>query len=147
MNCFNFNMFQLILRQIGIGERLESPLQEILSEGFLVINDCYVLKGLFEQQNHVSVSDFVDKTAYECFINSIHIDDYVKNDFFIQAMFLTERLILEWNKLTNHLVLQVIISETDFGVNVKFHVLRQNEIWIDGRELNKFSEAVMICRS
>lgn len=146
MNSFNFNMFQLILRQIGVGKKLEPSLLEIFSDGFLVMNDCYFLKELFQQQTHANASDFVDKTGYECFINSLHIDDYVKNDFFIQAMFLTERVILEWNKLNNHLLLEVILSETDFGVNVKFHVLRQNEIWINENELNKFSEAVMICR-
>jgi hypothetical protein len=147
MNSFNFNMFQLILKHIGVGKKLAPSLLEIFSDGFLVMNDCYFLNKLFQQQAHINASDFVDKTGYECFINSLHIDDYVENDFFIQAMLLTERLISEWNKLNNHLILEVVLSETDFGVNVKFHVLRQNENWVNENELNKFSEAIMICRS
>jgi hypothetical protein len=147
MNVFNLNMFQDILKRLSAGKKIEDTLFETLQDGFIEVNGCYFLKKLAVSLSHIDTADFIDKTGHECFINSLHVDDFVSNDFFVQAILFTDKLVSDWNKLNNDLDLEVILSETDSGFNIKFHVVRPSETWINEHELNKFEEAIMICRS
>lgn len=140
-------MLQAIHKSMGRESFTDIRLYELLSSGFILMDDCYVLKKFYEGNKHIKASDFVDRTGYESFINSFHIDDYIEDDFLNQSIFCAKLLFEEWKKLSTNVSLEVIIIETDFGFNIKFHSIRDNEIWINEDDLDKFSESIMICRS
>ena len=137
-------MFHLLMKNVSSNKKLETSLQELVLSGFIEVDGCYFLQKLFNQQKHISSLDFIDKTGYECFVNSIHIDDYIEEDLFIQGLLYSDKIISEWLKLENNTTLEVILSETDFGFQIKFHVSRPNENWILESDLNIFKEALLI---
>jgi len=146
-NVLNFKMLSLLINKVVINFQLNVALQELLSEGFIFYKGCYFLKSLYKQQNHINQSDFIDSTGYECFINSIHFDDYVNNSVFEQALLFSNNLIKVWNVQNNGLILKLILSETDFGFNLKFHLYRKAEQWINENDIDKFDEALIIFNS
>lgn len=146
-NVLNFKMLNLFIKKVAVNSKLCTPLQKLISGGFIFHNGCYFLRSLYGIQSHISESDFIDATGYECFINSIHIDDYVEIDLFEQAMLFADKLIELWKIQNNGLILTVILSETEFGFNIKFHTCRKNEQWINEDEMDKFEEAMILLNS
>jgi hypothetical protein len=147
MHTLNNKMFQLLKSINWDNKLLSSNLAALLSDGFVIQGNCYFLKKLFDSQISVKKEDFIDCTGYECFINSIHIDDYVNSDFLDQAYFFLEEVFKLWNNSHNKLTLRGIISETEFGANIKFHVVRESEKWIVESEIENFEEAIIISNS
>jgi len=41
----------------------------------------------------------------------------------------------------------LVLSETDFGFNLKFHLLREEENWINENDIDKFEEALIVFKS
>lgn len=146
-NILNLKMLLLLIKKAASNYKLNSALLELLSEGFIIQKGRYFLKFLHEHQSHINESDFTDDTGYECFINSIHFDDYVDNDVFEQALLFSENLIKVWNAQNNGLVLMLVLSETDFGFNLKFHLYREEENWINENDIDKFEEALIVFNS
>jgi hypothetical protein len=140
-------MLLLLIKKAASNYKLNSGLLELLSEGFIIQKGRYFLKALHEYQSHINDTDFTDDTGYECFINSIHFDDYVSNDVFEQALLFSENLIKVWNAQNNGLVLMLVLSETDFGFNLKFHLYREEENWINENDIDKFEEALIVFNS
>lgn len=134
-----------IYRSLDWGkQKLDKKLHHLTSKGFTHINNCYFLKQLYEMQKSANLEDFVDKTGYECFVNSIHIDDYLKSDFIIQGYLFLDKVFKLWNQLGNSHRLKGYLSQTEYGANVKFHVLRENENWIQQQDVDKFEEPILI---
>lgn len=146
MNLLNKKMFHLVSRTLTKNSSIDNRLAELISDGFVTIGDCCVLNSLYENNRHIKPSDFEDKTGFECFVNSFHIDDYVEDDFLSQSLLFSDLLFQEWKSLMTDTSLEVIISETDFGINIKFHVMRDDEVWINDSDLDKFEEALFVCR-
>jgi hypothetical protein len=147
MNVLNSKMFYLIFNSIFINQKLSLELSQFFNEGFVLINGCYFLKKLHKHNTKIFESHFIDKTGYESCVNSFHTDDYIKNDLFEQTILFSDLLIKEWQELKTNLNLIVIISQTDFGYNIKFHTERLNEKYINENELHKFNEAILIIKS
>jgi hypothetical protein len=147
MNVLNSKMFYLIFNSIFINQKLSLELSKFFKEGFVLINGCYFLKKLHKHSTQILESNFTDKTGYESFVNSFHIDGYIENNLFEQTILFSDLLIKEWQELKTNLNLIVIISQTDFGYNIKFHTERLNEKYINENELHKFKEAVLIIKS
>lgn len=97
-------------------------------------------------QTNVSLNDFEDRTGYECFINSIHIDDYAESNWLGNALQLSQRLLECWFGSQNSESLQVILSCGEFGAMVKAHVIRAGEIWLDD-DLDSYDEPVLVATS
>lgn len=142
----NNKSFDLITESFLDKLQLNQELNEILKAGFTFVQDCWIMKSMYEGNLHIKLTDFPDKTGYECFINSIHIDDYFDSDLLFYAFVFVEKLSIEWKKLENQFSLEVIMSETDFGYNIKWHTVRVSEKWILEPDLNKFEEGITIFR-
>ncbi len=140
-------MLRLLIKKVAFNYTLNTALLELLSEGFISYKGCHFLKSLNKHQSHINESDFTDHIGHECFINSIHFDDYVENDVFEQALLFSDSLIKDWNAQNNGLVLILILSQTDFGFNLKFHLHREGENWINENDINKFEEALVVFNS
>ncbi|MGQ1947753.1 hypothetical protein ACT3CD_11710 [Geofilum sp. OHC36d9] len=119
----------------------------MLNRGFVEKDGCYLLKHFSELQNHMELSDFEDRTGYECFINSFHVDDYVRTNVFKQAILFLNKLLIIWDKQNNNLSLEVILSKTNTGFHISFYVRRIDECWIPAENVDDFKEAILICRS
>lgn len=144
MNCFNLEMFFTLVNHARGKDKLATTLNDLFVNGFIVMEDCLVLEKLGRRQPHIKLTDFVDKTGYECFVNSIHVDDYVTDNLFTQALLFIDKLISELRILKYSQNIAIIMSDTGFGFNIKFHVLRENASWVDINELHKFKEAILV---
>ncbi|SEI52191.1 hypothetical protein SAMN05216327_102202 [Dyadobacter sp. SG02] len=139
-------MFYLVNQMLTISNSIDDRLVELISGGFVVVDDCYILKSLYENNRHIKLREFEDKTGFECFVNSFHVDDYIEDDFLIQSLLFTGLLFQEWKGLSTNAILEVIVSETDFGMNVKFHAMRNGEVWANDSDLDEFEEALLVVR-
>lgn len=127
-----------------IKSKLEESLAQLTSDGFVEKDGCVFLKSLFILQSHYTEKYFVDNTGYECFVNSIHIDDYVDGDYLIQCVLFMDHVIneLEIHKINGSFTF--ILSETQFGANFKFHLTREKEVWINSHDVDKFEEPLFL---
>lgn len=147
MVVLNNKMF-LLLRAVDWEHRdLQYDLLGIVSGGFVLHEECFFLKRLIQSQMHVRKSDFFDDVACECFVNSIHVDDYVEGDYLVQAVLFMDEVFERWIKYNSEKTLVCIISQTEFGASIKFHVKRKGQKWIEENDVEKFEEAIVICES
>jgi hypothetical protein len=145
MIYLNNEMFLLLMANAKKKPKLNAKLQKIVINGFIEYDGSFLLKYLY--QPHIQLSDFPDRTGYEAFINSIHIDDYVisKQNHFKQSLLFINRIYDKWQEITkSDMKLIFSISKTDFGYNIKFYTKRDNEIYIDNCNLDAFSEPIMM---
>jgi hypothetical protein len=133
-----------IIEQLGQHDFLNEELLNILSGEFIMKEGCYTLSSL-NQQAHTSLIDFEDENSYECFLNSINIDDYVENNLFECAIFALQKIHQKWIQFNQNKILIAILIKTDFGYNIKFH-LERNKPYIDENSIDKFDEAVLILK-
>lgn len=125
---------------------LDSSLKRILEDGVAAENSCIFLKNLRHKNLHIVQSDFQDKTGFECFINAIHIDDYSKSGIIEQALLYIQELLSKLSQFTD-LAFSIIAAETDSGVSVRFHVLRDDENWIAPSDMDILEESILIVHS
>lgn len=146
MRKFNQQMIFEIARQNWVFSELNSQLKKIVEKGFIEREKCFFLKELFNKSTNATQCDFPDETGYECFINTVHIDDYVEKNYIPVAWKFAEALIQKWRTEHFEMVLSVIVSSDEMGATVKCHLVRKNQSWI-ASDLNKYKDAVMIVDS
>lgn len=131
---------------------LDPKLNALVSEGFENSENCILLKGC--AQAHVSRKDFPDDVGYECFINSIHIDDYVENPDLEQSTLFAQAIFEEFQLLQAKEKLICIISVDDdedihgdqASIIVKFHIMRATQSWITG-PLDEYLQPILVLDS
>jgi hypothetical protein len=131
------------LEQVNFDEKKIPPeLFALLDAGFIALDGCFFIRSLKELCLSVSDTDFLDKTGFECFVNSIHIDDYVDSDYLAIALLFVQACFDVWkNTHSESGKLAGIILSDEIGVVVKFHYLRESESWL-GECLERYEEAV-----
>jgi hypothetical protein len=117
-----------------------------LEGGFIVRDGCVFLSALLSSEVSVTRSDFPDKTGFECFINSFHIDDYVEDKYIENAALFIEKLFAMWKSFNKEGDIQAIISLSDFGAVVRFHIIRECEYWLSP-DLEEYAEGILIASS
>ena len=147
MAVLNNKMLFLFRELDWSNKKLDNRLFDLVSDGFVHIGECVLLRSLYELQKHAKRQDFHDDVAYECFINSLHVDDYIENDFMVQGFLLIDEVFKIWNKKESPSILKAIVSQTEFGASIKFHLSRINSSWIQETELEKFDEPILITES
>lgn len=122
---------------------LNTDLKEIVEAGFVNANGFVFLKMLYEKATNVSEIDFPDRTGYECFINSVHIDDFVEADCLITACMFVDFIFKKWKDANIKGVLCAIISSEELSTIVKIHLKRNGESWLD-ENIEKYEDAVLV---
>ncbi|MDH4610373.1 hypothetical protein [Pseudomonas sp. BN102] len=136
-----------VMADIGFEEMsIPTALVEILKEGFIIKGECVVLAALAKMCGSVSLADFPDKTGYESFVNSIHIDDYVESEFLHRAISFSRALIDIWKVSGIDGDIRVIICGDELGAVIKFHFVREGEDWVSS-DLELYEDAVMVVDS
>jgi hypothetical protein len=115
----------------GIEEpALDSKLGDLLAAGFVEQAGCTFLSALKGRINAASRDDFEDMTGFECFINQVHIDDYVTASglsLVAQGMTFAKTLADRLRTLGRY---TVIISSDGHTCSVRFHRSRAGESWL-----------------
>jgi len=124
---------------------IEGELERIARSDFVERDGCIFIAAL-NPQSHMSLDSFPDRTGYECFVNSVHIDDYVSDDLLATAISWLSLVLDQWNKFGLPGVLQGSVSTDEFGATVKVYVLRPNEPWL-GDDLEGYEQAVLTVNS
>ena len=141
--------FKEVVGGISRGEEsLAESLLDLLAGGFVIDDGCAFLAALKTRGGNSRLDSFPDRTGYECFINSIHIDDYVASDFVLQACLFVETLFESWRGAegTGCRKLQAIISCDEFGAVVKFCLVRDGESWLSDN-LEEYEEGILVADS
>lgn len=126
--------------------KLSPKLSKLIELGFYELDDCTFCVAFASLATNATVKDFPDKTGYECFVNSIHIDDFVESDYLAHACMFVEGFFNVWRQRKKKQIIRAIISSNKSGAVVKFHVIREGESWTD-QDLEKYEDAVLVAES
>lgn len=126
--------------------QINQELLKLIDNGFTMLNECVFLRSLLLRNKNAKLENFPDKTGFECYVNSIHIDDFDNSNDFEQAITFLLELFRAWNMAFPNRVLRAIVSNDEFGTIIKFHLLRQGESWLS-EDLEKYKEAILVADS
>ncbi|WP_227430854.1 hypothetical protein [Psychrobacter sp. I-STPA6b] len=134
---------------------LDPMLWEVINKGFYRLEDCVFLREIFPK-NYMDIdfdqiydlAIYRDYSGLECVINKFHIEDFIQNDVFIQAILFAKRFRMQWKKqfLNQPITTIVGFQEDEIGklATFTFHCNRTNEIVYDIDNIEKFSQPVFI---
>lgn len=126
----------------GAEEMIDSKLAAIADAGIIAVEDGFLLQALASAKTNATKENFPDKTGYECFINHVHIEDYVTDNLATHAWLFAARTLKKWidEKFNGQLV--AIISSDEESTTVRFHHKRPNEFWL-AHDLDGYEQAVL----
>lgn len=129
----------------GVNLELPKKLNEIIELGFFEDQKSFLSKRLMDYCKSAHRSNFEDEIAYECFVNSFHMEDYVDTSHLEYSLVFSNELIKKWESFRN-LPLNVIIALDDetFLPKIKFHVKRGEAEWLMENELESYVQPILI---
>lgn len=142
----NATMRGVLSSDIPAADGLPPELLEISTDGFREADGCVVLDALFRRGVNAGVDDFPDRTGFECFVNSIHIDDYVDARYLSTAFLFVDACLARWRKQGLSGTMRAIVSCDEFGANVKFHLAREAESWL-AEDLEGYEDPILVVDS
>jgi len=125
---------------------LHPELNAIAKAGFDTSEGCYFLTALLDTVAHMNKASFHDRTGYECFANSVHIEDYVEKGALSQALQFVAAVFSEWTSKGLPIKLVAIISADEPSVVVKFHVKRAFEEWLS-EDVEDYGDSIVSIES
>lgn len=142
----NYIFIDYILNEVSKEPEFNEEMRKLLNGKIILKNGCFLLSSL-NAQSHYSISDFEDEIAYECFINSIHIDDYVKSNFLKNSINVISEITKIWlsSKFSKLNTLMFILTKNEYGINIKFHVERNKKYFLKN-ELNNYDQPIMVIK-
>ena len=112
--------------------------------------DSVLLKNDYERNRHVKVADLSDRTAFECFINHVHLPFTGTTESLLSCLRYAASLQEALMPLTQGRRFRVIVGISDddrnarLGCTVRFHQIRPSEGWI-AEDLEGYkSEAILV---
>lgn len=121
---------RVLLADAVLVEPLSPALYAIADSGFDAREGCHFLAALLPAVKNVTRDSFPDCTGYECFVNSIHVEDYDDKAPLSQAIQFVACVFAAWRASVPTLTLTSVVSADEFSVVVKFHVKRPAEQWL-----------------
>jgi len=128
---------------------LPQKLLAVLNGGFVEEDQCVFL-SLLKQGAPVKRPDFPDCTGYECFVNHIHVEDYLENgglppfELLGRGLALAYELKARLAKLHGTKHFRVIVAFDGSSCTVRFHTVRPDEEWVDKNPSMYAEEAIAI---
>lgn len=119
---------------------------EICSGGFREATEGIVLDALSQRTAHVRADDFLDRTGFECFVNSIHIDDYVGTNYMATAFLLVDACLARWREQRLPGTMRALVSCNEFGAIAKFHLARETESLL-AEDLEGYEDPILVVDS
>jgi hypothetical protein len=111
---------------------LPAELSDLLSAGVVDQDGCVLFAQLAKGTGSASRDRFPDLTGYECFVNHVHIDDYVEG---ADAATLAAMGVAFARRLSGLLSdhrgeFNVIVGSDELSCTVRFHRVRAGEAWL-----------------
>lgn len=131
-----------LLRNATIDGPLDPSLKALLESGFSRLGDCELLTGLLARIQNAGLKDFPDAVGFECFVNSIHIEDYDQDEPLSQAIVFVRELFKTWYETKSHQILVAVISADDDSIVVRFHLNRPDQQWLND-DLERYLDAIL----
>ena len=134
-----------ILKGQPISNRLSKGLEILLKEGIVAKSQCLFFRRFYVSNPHITVDLFDDMTAYECFINNIHIEDFCLKNVVSNALAFVNRLenILKKMKVGY----EIILTIQEESCTLTFHSLHKSEVsWIDFNRIEDYRCGIAIFR-
>jgi hypothetical protein len=128
---------------------LPQKLLALLNAGFVEVDQCVFLVVL-KKTASVQRLDFPDLTSYECFVNHIHIEEYLENgglpplEMLGRGLALAHELQTLLAKLHGTKHFRIIVAFPGPTCTVRFHTVRPDEDWVDKDASGPGSEALAI---
>ena len=124
----------------------ESPPRSIKRAALTIefVHDCFLLKDEYERNQHISLSDFPDKTGFECFINHLHLPYTGTSESLLSCLgyvVVLEALLIREGKGNRF---RIIVGVTDSDFTVRFHQVRNGESWTSENLEDYESEAMLL---
>lgn len=132
---------RILLSSTKTARVLAPSLREVARDGFEARDGCYVLRALSKHAN-APRARFTDCTGYECFVNSLHVEDYSAEMPFEQALLFGREVLQKWRLEQPSSCLVAILMADDLSVVAKFHVKRQGEQWLSD-DIERYEDPVM----
>lgn len=132
-----------------------SQLVTLLESGFAQANGAILLKRLKEFTKGATPVSFPDLTGYECFVNHIHVEDYVgyredglePEGTLKQGFIFAHRLLEKLSSSFQKSPFTVILAFGASGCSIRFHSTRVGEQWLSD-DLEKYEqEALLVLES
>lgn len=140
----NGKMSQL-LRSKGIVWPLTAELRGREIPKLRFVHDCLLLEEEYERNRHARISDFPDRTGFECFINHVHLPFAGTRESLARC--------LEYAAALQHAVasvakgghrVRVVVGIGDCDCVVRFHLIRPGETWLSENLEDYESEAMLV---
>jgi hypothetical protein len=128
---------------------LPEKLLGLLNAGFVEVDECVFL-SLLKKAAQVKRLDFPNRTAYECFVNHIHIEDYLENgglpplEMAGRGIALARELKARLSQLHSARQFRIIVAFPGTTCTVRFHTIRADEEWVDKDAAGPDSEALAV---
>lgn len=114
---------------------LPQKLVKLLEEGFVEEDECVFLARL-RQEAPVQRLDFADRTGYECFVNHVHLEDYLENgglpplELLGRGIAFARELLQRLSRLHGTKEFRVIVASDGHTSTVRFHTIRSDQQWV-----------------
>lgn len=125
---------------------LPQRLLALLNAGFVEEEQCVFLALL--KKGPVKRVDFPDRTGYECFVNHVHIEDYLENggltplEMLGRGLALARELKERLSRLHGAKHFRIIVAFDGSTCTVRFHTVRPDEEWV-AKGRNGYKEEAM----
>ncbi|MBI2308173.1 MAG: hypothetical protein HYU78_12805 [Rhodocyclales bacterium] len=137
-----------LLPQHPKAQQLHPNLLALLNAGICVRGDYVFLAKLLSERQIPTLDRVGDETGIEVFVNSFHTDDYIEDDHLPQALAFASAEIELWaekHDFGSHEALSIVITVTEYGVNIKLFKNRPQQPYLSDR-LEDYPEPVMLIR-
>jgi hypothetical protein len=131
-----------VIGALKFGKPLIPSLKSIANAGFVKKEDCYLLDSLARKLTNANRANFQDCTGYECFVNSLHVEDYESDEPLVQGILLVDEVFRVWKASNPAFHLTAIISADELTVVARFHVKRRAEQWLSD-DIEGYNDPVM----
>lgn len=132
--------------------QIPNELQALLDEGILFVDELSVLAALSLRLH--TVPPDLDMTGKECFVNQIHIDDYMPDnhaaDLFsvgwMTGLALKEKLPADRDYIIFISLSPAAYNDASWTCNLRFHTMRPSESWLLDDLESYQEEGLLRCR-
>lgn len=144
MISMNETLLPMLLGALLPEKKLLPKLMAIVDDGFVEHKSSSIfLKACLPHSESVDSEQFQDLTGFECFVNSVHIDELTSEDLVVQGVLFARALRNRWKFQIKDRKCVAILSASSDSTVVKLHTWRAGERWLDP-DVDSYSDAVFL---
>ena len=133
-----------LLKQAGVAPNSSSWPEVPRDTTLITINESVLLKNQYNGARYTKLTDFPDRTGYECFINHVHLRSNGSRESLLSCLGYAGKLQRALAKLPGQRHFQVILAVAEDGCTVRFHEVRPGENWVADDLEGYANEAVLL---